>query len=190
MDLTRLLTSTTGTIPAAQSISTYTATTDATDSSMLQVTGGTVNLMANGAITWTTATGNNFPTQLNDGTCSLDGYYYIFIAAGTPKIAKIIGITQVSLIGGVYTYAFQLDHAMTGVTAQSFSIIIGNDVSYSYSNTGGADATIDGTTVAAGTTNAFPTKGQPSTNNLYRPVYVDASSTTVSIQESNLNPSI
>ena len=189
MDLTRTISDTTGTIPQAQAISTYTATTDTTDNSVLQVTGGTIPLST---ITWSTATGIDFPTGLNDGTCSIDGYYYIFIAGGTPKIAKIIGITQTGYNTGtgVYSYGLQLDVPMIGVSTASFSVIIGNDVSYTYNNVGASPATVDGIAVAAGQTVPFLQTTQPSTNNLYRPVYVDASSTTLFIQEINCNPNV
>jgi len=185
-DITRTISNTVGTIPQAQSVAGSTATTDTTSSLVLQVT-GTANLSA---FTWSTATGIPFPTGLTDGTCSPDGYYYIYVPDATPKIAKIVGITLVSHVGSNYTYAIQLDTAMTGASSSAFSLIIGNDFSYSYDNVGGASATIDGASVATGQSNAFVAKGQPSTNNLYRPVYVDARSTTVAIQESNDNPSI
>jgi len=168
---TRRITATTGTIPAATTI-TGSITVSADDASIAIYTGN-VNL-------------SNYITQGNSG---YQGYCYITCAATSSKVAKVTGATQLTAT----TWAIMTDGVMTGASASAFGIITKPLYGYSYLNDGGASITVDGVTVQNNEGNTY---GPPQYADGYnfgetkKPLYVVATSSDVLVTEVLGAPSI
>ena len=101
----RRITGTVGTIPNFTSLSGTTVTSQ-TDTNVLVSTGT-----------------DQLNTLMYEGGIGLDSIYWIYCPAGTPKIAKIIGLYELSNVAGTYTYNIQLDRAMTGLAASACNFV-------------------------------------------------------------------
>jgi hypothetical protein len=174
----RRITSGVGTVPNYTAVASTTVTSQ-TDTTVL-LSSGTTNLA----------------DIFFDGGVGLDGVYYAYVpgVSGTgAKIAKIIGIYQISLTAGTYVFSIQLDSAMPDASADALYYIKAG-VAWKITNDGGSG------TAAAGSIGDGSTAGQVlvkangvveykpyekySNRQKLQPVkYIDASSTSFFIEE-------
>lgn len=118
---------TTGTVPAATTISGGTVTTDTNKTSVLIYTGTDVL--------------TDIFTSTRVGAA---GSAWVYIISATPKIARVLGVTEVDLTNeAALVYAIVLDRAMPSVSAQTASYIVADLKSYSVVNQGGAAGVFD-----------------------------------------------
>lgn len=124
-----------GTIPAiAGTFSGGTVTTDANKTTTLLYT-GTDNILS---ILPLTVTGS-------------EGSGWIYIAASTPKIARVLSVVAVdTTTPSALVYAILLDRAMPSNSGATATYIIADLKSWSCTNQGGADGTLDGDAFASG----------------------------------------
>lgn len=161
----RRITGTVGTIPNFTPLSGTTVTSQ-TDTTVLISTGT-----------------DDLETLMYEGGIGLDSNYWIYCPAGTPKISKIIGLYQISLSSGTYTFHIQLDRAMTGLSASACNFVKAG-IAYSYLNDGGASGTVNGVTILNGEGNTYSPYDKYSNRPKLQPVsYVDASGTDFLINE-------
>lgn len=111
---------------------------------------------------------------------------WIYVADGTPKLARITGITQTGLTGLNYTFAIQLNTGMTGASSDVARIVIADLLAYSAVNTGGAAATFNGISMADGqdiTQSQLAPAGSRVT--FQEPAVVDGSGTSIFVIENS-----
>lgn len=164
INTTRRITAAVGTIPDSTSI-TGTITVSADDTSIAIYTGN--------------VTLSDYITQGNSGVM---GYCYLVCAAATTPVSKITGTTQLTST----TWAIMTDGNMTGVSADSFSVITQPLYGYSYLNDGGASIEVDGVTVLNTQGASSPPPSYPDGYNFgetKKPLYVDATASDVLITE-------
>lgn len=159
----RRITSTVGTIPAGTAMS-GTVTTNTGNNKILNYTG----------------TPTEITSLVNDGNNNWGGYTFLYAPSGTPKIRRLLGYSPLTgTTGSIF-----LDDTMTGLSGSSFQIIIGDLRSYSLTNDGGADGSVDGVTVVDGESIAVnPTPNADGIGALKTPVYVVATGTNFLISE-------
>lgn len=126
---------------------------------------------------------DDIDTALFDGGVGLDSTYWIYVPAGTPKIAKIIGTYKI----GTGNWNIQLDRAMTGASGSACNFVK-EGVAFSYINDGGADGSIgDGSTqitIPNGGGGTYAPYEKYSNRQKLQPVkYVVATGTSFLIQE-------
>lgn len=109
---------------------------------------------------------------------------WIYVADGTPKIARITGITQTGLTGLNYTFAIQLNTGMTGASSDVARIVVGDLVGYSYKNDGGTTITANGITMPNGTSISEPQLAPSANRNKFQEVVlIDANGGSVLVLE-------
>lgn len=128
---------TTGTIPTYTAISGGTVTTDANNSHTLIYTGTDV------------LTATAFPIT----GCGVEGSAWVYVASATPKIARVMGITEVNLTNpAALVYAIRLDRNMPSVSGATANYIVADLKKYSVTNDGGGSGVFDGVALLDGET--------------------------------------
>lgn len=125
---------TTGTIPAATTLSGGTVTSDTNKTSTLLYTGTT-----------------NVLTLFSDTLTGSKGAAWIYISSATPTLARVLGVVAVDETNpAALIYAILLDRAMPSVSGATASYVIADLKSWSCTNQGGAAGTLDGDNFESG----------------------------------------
>jgi len=156
----RRITSTVGTVPN------YTAlvgtVTSNTDTTVLSYAGS-----------------NDIADIFQGGKLGENSTMWIYVPAGTPKISKVVGVYK----NATNDWSIFLETGMTGASASACAYI-NAAITYSFTNDGGASITVDGVTLEDGEGDAkIPYAQYSNRPKFHKPVYVDASGSSVLISE-------
>jgi len=109
-----------------------------------------------------------------------DSNRWIYIPDATPKLAKVTGLAQT----GVATFTLYIDRDMTGASSSTCYAITGDLLSWSITNDGGADGTVNGVSILDGETiSSMQLAPAGSRVNFQDVILVDGSGTDFLIQE-------
>ena len=160
----RRITSTVGTIPNFTALSG--TVTSNTDTAVLRYLGS-----------------NDIATIMPDGVLGSNSTMWVYVPAGSPKIAKVLGKYK----NATNDWSLFLDVGMTGASASPANYVEA-PIAFSFLNDGGANGSIgDGATqvtIEDGEGGTYSPYEKYSNRAKFQPVrYVDASSTSFLIQE-------
>lgn len=149
----RRITNTTGTIPAGTALA-GTVTTDAVTTVLIY--SGSEDILA----------------LVNEGINGQQGFCYIYVPTGTPKLSKILGVYD-----NGSTVSITLETAIPSLSSAACQFVKANLSGYSWLNDGASNGTVDGIAIEDGEhNNVAPTK-ENSMGQCQLPVYVDATGT-------------
>lgn len=116
---------------------------------------------------------------VNEGNNGQQGFCYIYVPSGTPKLSKILGC----YLNEDGTISITVQTAIPGLSGAACDLVIANLSGYSWLNNGGADGTVDGITVSDGEYNNINPTKENSMGQCQLPVYVVATSTSFYVTE-------
>lgn len=156
----RRITATVGTIPNFTALAgTVTSNTDAT---VLSYAGS-----------------DDIATIMPDGMLGSNSTMWIYVPAGTPKIAKVVGKYKIA----TNTWSIFLDRSLTGASSSAANYVKA-PVTYSYYNDGAGNVLVDGVIIEPGEGNNYdPYEKYSNRSKFHDPAYVDATAGDLLISE-------